>query len=105
MTGDLPDLKQLTHSFCAENCPTKFVIRNAGFNAIELELHDVSDLKRTGSQEIYSLVFRGPVEPVLGQSIYELEHPVLGRSQLFLVAVGRGNDGQVKYEAVFNHVL
>jgi len=49
----------------------------------------------------FTLVFRGPADPVLPQRTYALENPALGRLEIFLVPVGRDAAG-VLYEAVFN---
>ena len=37
----------------------------------------------------FSLVFRGPWEPVLPQGVYEIEHDALGSAPIFLVPIGR----------------
>lgn len=58
--------------------------------------HDGSALR-----ESFSLVFRGPLQPVLPQRIYRLEHEGLGTLEIFLVPVGPDKDG-MRYEAVFN---
>jgi hypothetical protein len=52
--------------------------------------------ERTG----FSLEFLGPPGPLLPQRIYCLEHPRLGRLEIFLVPLGREDRG-VRYEAVF----
>jgi len=52
-------------------------------------------------REPFSLVFRGPVSPVLPQRIYPLENEALGRLEIFIVPIEAGAEG-VKYEAVFN---
>jgi hypothetical protein len=54
-----------------------------------------------GSPEPYSLLFRGPPDRPLDQGTYRLEHPVMGRLDLFLVPVGPDRKG-LRYEAVFN---
>ena len=48
----------------------------------------------------FSLVFRGPHEPVAVQRIYRLDHPTLGSFELFIVPVGPDDRG-MRYEAVF----
>lgn len=48
----------------------------------------------------FNLVFLGPVDPVLPQMTYRLEHPTVGDHDVFLVPVGRDGDG-THYEAVF----
>lgn len=48
----------------------------------------------------FSIVFRGPADPVLPQRIYHFEHAELGDLELFVVPIGRDAEG-VLYEAVF----
>jgi hypothetical protein len=48
----------------------------------------------------FSIVFRGPAEPVLPQRIYPMSHGDLGEFAIFLVPVGRDERG-ILYEAVF----
>ena len=48
----------------------------------------------------FSLVFRGPLEPVLPQATYNLEHAELGALDVFLVPIGPGHGG-MQYQAVF----
>jgi hypothetical protein len=71
--------------------------------AIELELVEVSD-GSAGQHVNFSLLFRGPVQPVLAQRIYPVEHDSLGRFDLFIVPVKRDARG-LQYEAVFNRVM
>jgi hypothetical protein len=49
----------------------------------------------------FSLVFRGPSEPLLPQGIHELEHDELATCGLFLVPLSRDDSG-CRYEAAFN---
>jgi hypothetical protein len=48
----------------------------------------------------FSLLFRGPVDPVLPQRVYRMRHAEFGTLELFLVPIGREPDGTI-YEAVF----
>ena len=48
----------------------------------------------------FSLVFRGPVAPVLAQSTYQVTHAELGELELFLVPIGPDAEG-LRYEAAF----
>lgn len=48
----------------------------------------------------FSLLFRGPMEPVLPQQIYPLRNATLGALDLFLVPMGPDDEGMC-YEAVF----
>lgn len=56
----------------------------------------------------FAVLFRGPIEPVLRQGIYRLEHDQLGVLELFIVPVGPDNPSgperqppAMRYEAVF----
>ena len=48
----------------------------------------------------FSIVFRGPLQPILPQRIYRMEHAAIGTFELFLVPVGPGERG-MRYEAIF----
>jgi hypothetical protein len=80
--------------------------------SFELKLVEVSE-HGTGSpgpfRAPFSLLFHGPLEPVLPQAIYRLEHERLGTQELFIVPVGPevpAAPGQaptaMRYEIVFN---
>jgi hypothetical protein len=56
--------------------------------------------KAPESTPAFSLIFRGPVGPVLVQDTYRVKHPHLGEFPLFLVPIGP-NQAEVSYEAVF----
>ena len=62
---------------------------------------ETADAGRPNRRRAFSLVFRGPMEPVLPQRIYAMEHEALGRFELFLVPIGPDEVG-MRYEAVFN---
>jgi hypothetical protein len=52
--------------------------------------------------EPFSLLFTGDPASVLPQRIHGLEHPTLGRLDIFLVPIGPAPSGEMRYEAVFN---
>ena len=58
---------------------------------------DAPDLRT----EPFSLVFLGPLSPVLPQRAWDLAHPALGTHGIFLVPLGPA-EGRMRYEAVFN---
>ncbi len=70
--------------------------------SLELELTEARG-ERGGSErrQPFSLLFRGPAEPVLVQRIWRLEHSELGALEIFLVPIG-GDDKGMRYEAVFS---
>lgn len=51
-------------------------------------------------REPFSILFRGPVAPILPQRTYAVDHDALGRFDLFLVPLGP-DDAGARYEAVF----
>jgi hypothetical protein len=53
-----------------------------------------------GARAPFSLLFRGPAEPVLPQQIYRLEHESIGPLEIFIVPVSHDQSGTI-YEAVF----
>jgi hypothetical protein len=48
----------------------------------------------------FSILFRGPLTPVLAEQSYSIEHAALGRFDLFLVPLGSDDRG-ARYEAAF----
>ncbi len=72
---------------------------------VALVLVETTDLSRADApgprRSPFSLIFRGPFQPVLPQRIWPLEHAALGRLEVFLVPIGPDGAG-MRYEAVFN---
>ena len=52
---------------------------------------------------VFSLLFRGPLTGFLEQQMHELRHDELGTLPIFLVPVGKDDDGYY-YEAVFTRL-
>lgn len=48
----------------------------------------------------FSMVFRGPYNPILPQSTYRFGHDELGTFEIFIVPIGRDQAG-TRYEAIF----
>ena len=80
---------------------TPFKLNRDGAGPWELELVTFQDLGSSEKQEQFSVVFRGPGEPILRQGIYDAEHESIGSFALFLVPIKRDEQG-VYYEAIFN---
>lgn len=55
------------------------------------------------SRAPFRLIFRGPAQPVHSQRILPLDHPELGRVEIFLVPIGPVGPGNpsMQYEAIF----
>ena len=96
-------LETLNLSSFSEHLNTKFRIRPDESTVVETELIVAEDLGSTPRQERFSLIFRGPHQPFLPQSMYRVEHDVMGTLDLFLVPIGAEEDG-LRYEAVFNRL-
>ena len=96
------DMQNALASTFSEHVNTPFRV-NYGSATMDLELTEVSDYS-DDHQIRFSLVFRGPHEPLLPQQIYPFEHDQLGAFDLFIVPVGRDEEG-LQYEAVFNRFV
>lgn len=85
---------------------TKFQLQLDETQHVELELAEVKSYKgESGPQpewEQFSVIFRGPADLYLPQHIYTLRHEGMGEVALFLVPIGRDEQG-FRYEAVFNY--
>ena len=97
-------VENLHLSSFSEHLNTKFRIHPDESTVVETELIVAEDTGSTPRQERFSLIFRGPHQPFLPQQIYRMEHDKMGTLDLFLVPVGRDEDG-FHYEAVFNRLL
>ena len=78
---------------------SRFAVRAPGWRAFQVTLEEATATRSEPAAEAFSLLFRRPVGPAAGDGIHTLVHPSLGEFQLFLVAVGRGANGQ-EYQAV-----
>jgi hypothetical protein len=99
-------LERLTCADFARDVGTTFRLEWGDARGIPLVLVEAKEVPgRAGSPDAprtpFTLVFRGPAEPVFPQRTYALAGPASGRLEIFLVPVGRDAAG-VLYEAVFN---
>ena len=69
---------------------------------LDLKLTEVQEGRSNKQFEQFSILFTGPQEPILSQSMYRLEHPTMGSFDLFLVPL-RSDEGGTVYEAVFSY--
>jgi hypothetical protein len=80
-----------------------FRLRLDSSETMELELVEATEVRPSGgpaARSQFSIVFRGPSEPVLAQRIYAFEHDELGAFEIFIVPIGRDEAG-TSYEAAF----
>ena len=80
------------------------ILDRASPTQLDATLTEVTDRNPTSKLEQYSVLFQGPREPILSQRIYGIEHPTMGKFELFLVPIGADDSG-VTYESVFSRVL
>lgn len=94
-------MSQLNSKSFSECLHTHFSTEVQDDRTLPLELVQVNQADYSPLLENFSLIFHGPLEPVLPQCIYHLNHESLGSIEIFLVPVGP--EGQsMQYEAVFN---
>jgi len=93
-----------THPTFAELVGEPFRLLLDDGTALELELVSVTPAPthpgEARERAPFSIVFRGPPEPVLPQRIYAFENESLGAFELFVVPIGPDESG-MQYEAVF----
>ncbi|HRC84218.1 MAG TPA: hypothetical protein PK413_01260 [Thermoanaerobaculia bacterium] len=96
-------LETLTREQFAPHLAQTFRLELQG-HTLELQLAEVNALADhsggRASRQPFSLVFVGSRNQVLPQRIYPLDHPDLGRLEIFLVPIGPDARG-MRYEAVF----
>ena len=82
-----------------------FMVKPEDADGLELELTQVKPLGAGGPQagfrQPFSLLFRGPLEPILTQQLLRIENSTLGELLLFLVPIGPDEIGML-YDATFN---
>jgi hypothetical protein len=100
------ELEEFKEEVFAQHVNTKFYIP-VDEKRVELELvsviGDKSSLDKIEGVERFSLYFLGPADLYLPQSIYHMEHDVLGALDIFIVPIGI-KDKRYQYEAVFSHM-
>lgn len=97
----LIDALRLSREAFEQNLNTGFVLRDPEGARATLDLVEVRNGSATPGYEVFTLLFRGDLSLIHPQRTYSLEHASMGAFDLFLVPVGRDQNG-VMYEAVFN---
>lgn len=97
-------VERLEKTAFAENVQTRFRVMLESPGPVELELTHIREIPSTPQQEQFALVFSGPTETFLPQGTYQMEHERMGSFVIFIVPLGRNEQG-FQYEAVFNRML
>jgi hypothetical protein len=79
--------------------PIRLTVNGESMPLAITEVTPVSGPEREGGA--FSVVFRGPVEPVVEQATHLIEIESAGEAALFIVPLGPDGTGML-YEAVFN---
>jgi hypothetical protein len=104
--GENEMLESLTLADFVQLPGSKFRVRHGTAESLEFELTEANSTggqaaTASGARQPFSLIFRGPRQPVLPQRIYDLEHDELNAMSIFLVPIGPDEVG-MRYEAVFS---
>lgn len=97
-------LDRLTHEHFAPYVNQTFRVRleSATVDLVLIQADRLSDHAASpNGRPPFSLVFRGPRQPMLPQKIHRFEHPTLGALDIFIVPIGPDQLG-MRYEAIFN---
>jgi hypothetical protein len=96
--------KNLKQATFAKQVNTEFQVHDSAAKSFKLKLAQVVKISKTAQQEAFSLLFQGPATHYIAQGIHKLNHAQLGEIDIFLVPVGKNQDG-FEYEAIFNHLI
>jgi hypothetical protein len=66
-----------------------------------IEAKESRSVPRRDGSASFSLIFRGPMRPILPQQVHRLEYPALGALELFMVPIGPDQTGMC-YQVIFN---
>lgn len=92
----------LTQEAFSENLDSEFLLEDEALSQ-KLKLINVSERKVSPPWEQFSIMFRGGTETALEQGTFHLEHPAMGRLDLFMVPVKHDEQGMY-YEAIFSYL-
>ena len=101
-------LQKLNFQTFAGHLRTTFHVKLGDGNVLPLELIEAKKgtPRRDGAKgpvyESFSLLFSGPLQPLLEQGIHPFQHPRIGQFEIFIVPVLSRDPGVVHYECIFN---
>jgi len=96
-------LEDLNQKVFEPHVHSVFTVSDGPAFRLPLELTQVTGSASDPRIESFSLLFRGPVDPLLPQKIYTFEHPEIGTFSIFIVPVGQDSAGTT-YQAIFNRL-
>jgi hypothetical protein len=100
-------LERLTADKLAPAIGDTFILKDDQIGGLDLVLLEARTLEpdappedASGKRAPFRLEFRGPLEPVMAQRIYRLQHDSLGTLEIFIVPIA-SDDAETRYEAIF----
>jgi uncharacterized protein DUF6916 len=94
----------LTHEEFSKHLNSTFRIRLSPEQTLDARLVEISEHMVSARQDRFAIVFETSNEVLIQQGIAPFEHDQMGDFQLFIVPIGRDEEG-TRYEAVFNRVI
>ena len=97
------DIRTADHTQFESLLAQSFTLTAAAGESLALELVEVLPRAHhdpAAQRRGFSLIFRGPAQPVMPQQIQRLAHAETGELEMFLVPIGPDQQG-MRYEAVF----
>lgn len=85
----------------AKQLNTKFRVEISAEQTAEMELTEVTELRKHSRHEYFALIFLAPEDTPPIQRLYKMHHDALGEQDIFLAPISRDERG-VRFEAVFN---
>lgn len=96
--------EELTKTLFSAHLGSKFQVVGRTGEQVELDLVECREGKSQPNYEFFALLFKGPRHPVFPQRTFDVQHPALGKFQVFLVPVSQDADSTY-YESVFNRLI
>jgi hypothetical protein len=97
------ELAKLTSADFAQHMGQEFFVHYGGEQPLVIRLGDVEDLNASVAAKgraPFSLLFHGPKDYYVRQGVYTVEHPQMGRADIFIVPLGPDSLG-MRYQITF----
>lgn len=78
-----------------------FQVHSEDEGVVKVNLVEAEGRDRKGI-ESFSLIFKGPKEPVLKQKTYKVKQSKLGEFKIFMVPIVSGEQNAVLYQTIIN---
>lgn len=100
----MKEIKDLSKNDFDALVNTKFKVTPKGWkDKVEIELLEIKE-KQTDMTESFSMIFKGPEADLFPHDTHLVEHPKLGKYELFLGPINYGKTDAVYYQMIFNRL-